>query len=183
MTADIRIEGATVTREPTQDEKDGRRERRRVQQHERHKRTYTPHPRAGRKMSMGYVLLLAPGHPAASADGYVQEHRLVVERALGKFLPKRHPVHHVDLVRSNNENSNLVACEDQAYHALLHVRADALAACGNPDALRCRRCGGYEHQEDIAIHGGIRARASHRRCDAEYQATRRRRKLAQESAS
>jgi hypothetical protein len=73
----------------------------------------------------GYVLVYTPGHPRAHR-GYVLEHVLVAERALGKYLPPRAVVHHVNEQRPDNRPTNLVVCENQAYHLLLHARARVL---------------------------------------------------------
>ncbi len=65
-------------------------------------------------------------------------HRVRAERALGRRLDPRHPVHHVD--GTKDENSPLVICEDYAYHHALHVRMRVRAAGGDPwnDKLCCR---------------------------------------------
>lgn len=55
----------------------------------------------------GYVLVRAPGHPFANAGGYVREHRLVMERVLGRILLPGEVVHHADGDRSNNAPENL----------------------------------------------------------------------------
>lgn len=69
------------------------------------------------------------------------EHILIAERALGKPLPKGAEVHHVNEDKRNNRPSNLVICQDRAYHALLHRRARVLRASGNPNTQRiCYRC-------------------------------------------
>lgn len=65
--------------------------------------------------------------------GGVVVHRAVAERALGKPLDGRHPVHHHDENRSNNANSNLVICENHAYHKLLHARARIVRMGGDPN--------------------------------------------------
>jgi hypothetical protein len=71
----------------------------------------------------------------------IREHVLIAERALGKPLPVGAQVHHVDGDCTNNANSNLVICQDQAYHSLLHVRARVVRAGGNPDnELVCSAC-------------------------------------------
>jgi hypothetical protein len=80
----------------------------------------------------GYILRMSKGHPRANRDGYVPEHILVAEKAIGHFITEGHPVHHMDRVVTNNVNRNLVVCENQAYHKLLHQRQRAMEACGDP---------------------------------------------------
>lgn len=104
--------------------------------------------RGGRNVSDGYVVVLAPDHPRAN-HRYVREHVLIVERAMGKLLRGTAEVHHVDGNGTNNEPSNLVACDSHAYHCLLHRRTRAFLACGDPSASRCSICGGHDRQEDI----------------------------------
>jgi hypothetical protein len=122
------------------------------------------------KTSRGYRYQEVIGHPRASRYHLVPEHILVVEKAMGKFLVEGHPVHHVDENRGNNVNTNLVACEDQTYHTLLHRRTDALKACGNPDARRCKFCQSYDRQEDIKV--ARNGQAYHRDCAKEYFAAK-----------
>lgn len=89
----------------------------------------------------GYRMRYAPDHPKTSDKGYVMEHVLIAEDAIGRVLPEGAVVHHVDGDRTNNVNSNLVVCEDQKYHMLLHVRARVIAAGGDPDLHKvCPTC-------------------------------------------
>jgi hypothetical protein len=98
-----------------------------------------------------YVHLLLPDHPRANVRGYVREHVLIAERAIGKPLPPQAKVHHVDHVGSNNKNANLVICQDQAYHLLLHARERALRDCGNANWLRCVFCKTYDDPVGLII--------------------------------
>jgi hypothetical protein len=76
-----------------------------------------------------------------SKHGSVLEHILIAGRALGKPLPAGAQVHHLDENRRNNANINLVICQDQKYHHLLHTRARVLRAGGNPNTESvCRKC-------------------------------------------
>ncbi len=50
------------------------------------------------------------------------EHILIVEAAIGKYLPEHAVVHHLDEDGTNNVNNNLVLCQDDPYHKLIHVR-------------------------------------------------------------
>lgn len=61
-----------------------------------------------------YVMVKMPDHPYATADGYVREHRLVMERILGRYLRPEEVVHH-KLGRSNHPD-NLEVFPNQAEH-------------------------------------------------------------------
>lgn len=81
------------------------------------------------------------GHVRMQVNGKsVLEHVVIAEQAFGRKLPENAQVHHVDLDRTNNENSNLVICPNDSYHKLLHQRLRALLACGNADARKCWIC-------------------------------------------
>lgn len=54
----------------------------------------------------GYILEWAPNHPS-QVKGYVPQHRLVVERRIGRFLRPDELVHHKNHVKSDNSDSNL----------------------------------------------------------------------------
>lgn len=68
-----------------------------------------------------YLKIYMPEHQRNNR-GYIFQHTLVVEKALGKSLPDGAVVHHIDGNGLNNKNSNLVICQDRAYHNLLHAR-------------------------------------------------------------
>ena len=74
----------------------------------------------------GYLLAYVPDHPYARTNGYYPEHRLIIEKALGRFLKPSEVGHHADGIKDNNRNDNLVARQDESYHQLLHRRARAL---------------------------------------------------------
>lgn len=72
---------------------------------------------------------------------FKRTHVIVAEKALGKPLPVGSKVHHVDSDGHNNANRNLVICQDEAYHKLLHRRQRVRAAGGNPNTdLLCSVC-------------------------------------------
>lgn len=69
-------------------------------------------------------------------------HVVIAERALGRRMPAGAEVHHVDGNKHNNARTNLVICQDRAYHFLLHARARVVRAGGDPNTQRvCGQCG------------------------------------------
>ena len=69
---------------------------------------HSPGWRGGRaKSSTGYMLVQAPSHPAAQVNGYVPEHRLVMETMIGRLLLPEETVHHVNGKRDDNRPENL----------------------------------------------------------------------------
>lgn len=87
--------------------------------------------KSDRKISVyGYVLIRQPEHPFANVDGFVFEHRLVVEQYLlteensveidGKrYLRPDLVIHHIDHNRQNNIPENLRVMT-RSEHARLH---------------------------------------------------------------
>ena len=114
----------------------------------------------------GYVLVHAKDHPR-SRQGYVLEHILIAERAIGRLLPVGVEVHHVNERRADNRNANLVICENRDYHRLLHARKRAYEACGDPDARKCKYCKQWDRE--------VRSSGTsycHRRCQSIYDKNR-----------
>lgn len=55
----------------------------------------------------GYIMRKVNNHPNSNKRGYVAEHRLVMERKIGRFLDKEEVIHHIDNNRDNNNINNL----------------------------------------------------------------------------
>jgi hypothetical protein len=129
-----------------------------------------PNWNGGRKLSKdGYVLILSPDHPR-SCKGYIPEHIVVVERVLGKPLPLGAMVHHSNKIRIDNRPSNLVICQDNDYHQLVHQRMRAFKASGHADWRKCSYCKEYSPIDRVIL---SQHHAYHRDCmNAAYRKKR-----------
>ncbi len=80
----------------------------------------------------GYIKVRFPKHPRSDSGGYVLEHILVAEQALGEYIPKGHVIHHINGNRSDNRIENLWWFPSQAAHMEFH-HTQGLSF---PDAVR-----------------------------------------------
>lgn len=74
-------------------------------------------------------------------------------------------VHHADGDNKNNSHTNLVVCDDQGYHLLIHMRINAYDACGNANWRKCPICKEYD---DPALMKRNGKSYRHAACIAEY---------------
>ena len=110
-----------------------------------------------------------PEHPRTHKNGYVFEHILMAEQALGKPLPKGAEIHHHG---ARDNNSQIVICQDHAYHMLLHRRMRALKACDHANWRKCAFCKQHDKPENLYIspNDGL---VFHRTCHNKYELKRR----------
>lgn len=57
----------------------------------------------------GYVMVWVPEHPK-NFRGWYYEHRMVIEKQLGRVLETYIQVHHISRVKTDNRPCNLFAC-------------------------------------------------------------------------
>ena len=69
----------------------------------------------------GYIWILYPDHPEAKKyHGYIPEHRLVMEKMIGRRLLPGEVVHHKDGDKTNNDPSNLELFASNGEHTHSH---------------------------------------------------------------
>ena len=108
-----------------------------------------PHWKGGRYINdSGYVMVYNPSHSRASSNGYVREHLILAEKALGKPIPVGVPIHHHGDVSDNNK---IVICQDERYHNLLHIRERAFNESGHANYRKCQFCKQYDRPENLFI--------------------------------
>ena len=76
--------------------------------------------KGGRILRHGYIHLKVIDHPTANKQGYIPEHRLVMEKYLGRYLFPKEVVHHVNHIKSDNRIENLELCESAGKHTRDH---------------------------------------------------------------
>lgn len=124
----------------------------------------------------GYRPVYAPDNPRAHRN-HVFEHVLVAEKVLGFYLPAKAVVHHVNRNGADNSHSNLVICENQGYHRLLHARQRIAEAGGRPGIDKiCSRCKLIKRRTEFsntAFHGQLAPASICRACSIVVQRLRR----------
>jgi hypothetical protein len=75
-----------------------------------------------------FIWVYKPNHPypMKTGAGYVQEHRLIAEETLGRYLRRNEIVHHINGDGLDNRNCNLLICTI-SYHTWLHHRLGTLS--------------------------------------------------------
>ena len=76
--------------------------------------------KGGRIKRNGYIFILSPDHPHAGHSGYVREHRLVVEKQIGRYLLPKEQVHHLDETDNNLPDKLMAFISDGAHKRFEH---------------------------------------------------------------
>jgi len=75
-----------------------------------------------RKTKLGYILILDRNHPNRNKTTHcMSEHRLVMEKKIGRYLHKKEVVHHLNGVKDDNRIENLALCNNRTHS--LYIRA------------------------------------------------------------
>ena len=76
----------------------------------------------------GYILTYAPNHPNKHRQNCVLEHRLVMEKHLGRYLKRSERVHHINHIKTDNRIKNLILFKNESEHQIYHA-GDQLRKC------------------------------------------------------
>ena|SRR3990167_7800839 len=94
------------------------------------------HPRwnGGIRMNNGYRVIYSPNHPFKSKSKIVSEHRLIMEKHLGRFLNPQEVVHHKNGIKTDNRIENLILFDNNSEHMLYHGKTGTIK--GRPKKIK-----------------------------------------------
>lgn len=85
-----------------------------------------PNWKGGRLFTnMGYIQIYSPDHPFATKQGYVLEHRLVVEKQIGRYLKPEEISHHLK-AKNNNQPNMLMVFVNHSAHRRFHCNPESV---------------------------------------------------------
>lgn len=100
-------------------------------------------------MRNGYKMIYMPTHHRADSTGCVYEHIIVAEKKLKRNLKDGECVHHLNEIRNDNREENLIVFKTRADHTAFHKGCEILLEGDVYIALMyenniCSICGSYK---------------------------------------
>lgn len=72
--------------------------------------------KGGKIFRSGYIFVKKPEHPFSGKQGYIAEHRLIMEKYLERYLTKKEVVHHINGIKTDNRIENLKLYSSPGQH-------------------------------------------------------------------
>ena len=91
--------------------------------------------------SGGYIKINCPEHPFSDCCGYIFQHRLVMEKKIGRYLRKDEFVHHINGIKTDNRPGNLQMFDSHSAHRLEHLK-NRPTVCTVKNCFNKYRCKG-----------------------------------------
>jgi hypothetical protein len=114
-----------------------------------------------RKNSQGYILIYSPNHPRKNKQNCVREHRLVVEKHIGRFITEGEVVHHKNHIRTDNRIENL--------QLLTKVEHDRLTNAERPKKKKLRKTCPYCQKVFFVYKCNARLKCCSQTCSTKMQ--------------
>jgi len=104
----------------------------------------------GTQIYNGYLAILLPEHPFANKRGYIYEHRIIMEKRIGRYLTTQEVVHHINFNKKDNSDENLMLFstdeEHRKYHSILRKEERLKNGFASPE-LRLKTYKTYNYQK------------------------------------
>lgn len=91
-----------------------------------------PRWKGGVTFHNGYRMIRTVNHPFAKGNGYVFEHRLVMENKIGRYLKPEEQIHHINKNKLDNRIENLLVTNNREHCHEYHRK-------GRPKCLYCNK--------------------------------------------
>lgn len=105
------------------------------------------------KTGNGYIQIYDPSHPMSDSRGRVYEHRVVMEKKIGRYLKEGEVVHHINKNRRDNRPDNLELFISNGEHLRKEFKGNKNHwAIGNKNRLGKRHSKETKDKISISLH-------------------------------